>query len=521
VNITVTPPNQAPSVSAGPDQTISLPNIANLNGTVADDGLPLGSSILTSWSKVSGPGTVAFANPNVTVTTAAFSEAGAYVLRLTASDSELTAADDLSITVIDPRVPPVADFVVPQSTGTAGAFVIASSGFTSNAFAVDRVLDDSNATFWQTDGIANQFAKLQFFDQQMVFIDRIRLQSANGVSSPSSLKDFDVQVSATTSADASFVTVLSATLLNNGQLQEFLLPGGPVQARYLKLLLKTNYGSSSSFALGIFNPVAVGSVDNIISLPGQVNAALAQSPGLIANGAAIYDSSYPGGSASPNGLLGYNNGGWFTTSPTNQFAIIQLAGGKLYTINGIKLATTWDLGFGSATAVKDFEVWISATTPDDASFTKVLTATAAFSGHLQTFTFPGGPVPARYVKYVPLTNGGSSSIRTQSFDVIAAGVAQVVSASSQDQNVLRPAEAAFDSDIQSTWFSQSNATTNVWVKTALADGAIHKVYGVRINPVNNFSVGQRGPKDFDIRVSTTLPTTALSPSSIREHSPEL
>ena len=35
---------------------------------------------------VSGPGTVTFAAPNVMVTTASFSVAGTYVLRLTASD---------------------------------------------------------------------------------------------------------------------------------------------------------------------------------------------------------------------------------------------------------------------------------------------------------------------------------------------------------------------------------------------------------------------------------------------------
>lgn len=499
VVVIVIPENHAPNVDAGADQTITLPNVASLNGSVSDDGLPVGSTLTTLWSQVSGPAAVVFANANVTVTTASFSEVGTYVLRLTVNDSELTAADDLTLTLIDSRVPPIADFVVPQSSGTAGAFVIAPAG----SAAVAQLLDSDISTFWTTSNLNNQFATLQFFDQELVFIDRVRLQSANGVVSNASLKDFDVQVSATTSNDTSFVTVFSGTLFNTGQLQEFVFPGGPARARYIKLLLKNNYGSPSNIQLATFNPVAVGSADNIISLPGQTNASLSQSPGLIANGAAIYDSSYPGGSASPNGLLGYNNGGWFTTSPTNQFAIIQLAGGKLYTINGIKMATTWDLGFGSTTAVRNFEVWVSATTPDDTSFTKVLSANATFIGGLQTFFFPGGPVQARYVKYVPLTNGGSTSIRTQCFDVIAEGVGQVLSASGQNQNVLNPAEAAFDSDIQSIWFSPGNAITNVWVKTALADGATQKVYGVRINPVNDFTNGQRGPKDFDIRVSAT------------------
>src|SRR5207237_2636028 len=58
--VTVTPPNQPPTVNAGPDQTITLPNSANLSGSVSDDGLPVGISVTITWSKVSGPGSVAF-----------------------------------------------------------------------------------------------------------------------------------------------------------------------------------------------------------------------------------------------------------------------------------------------------------------------------------------------------------------------------------------------------------------------------------------------------------------------------
>jgi RHS repeat-associated protein len=110
VTITVTSPNQAPSVNAGLDQTISLPNnAAELNGTISDDGLPLGSSVLTNWSKLSGPGSVIFANPNVTVTTASFSEGGTYVLRLTANDSQLQTSDDITFTVIPENHAPTAN----------------------------------------------------------------------------------------------------------------------------------------------------------------------------------------------------------------------------------------------------------------------------------------------------------------------------------------------------------------------------------------------------------------------------
>ena len=97
------PPNQSPTVDAGADQTITLPSSANLNGTATDDGLPNPPASLTiTWSKVSGPGTVAFGNVNSLNTTAGFSVAGTYVLRLSANDSLLTTTDDLTVTVASP-----------------------------------------------------------------------------------------------------------------------------------------------------------------------------------------------------------------------------------------------------------------------------------------------------------------------------------------------------------------------------------------------------------------------------------
>nr|MBA2702657.1 PKD domain-containing protein [Blastocatellia bacterium] len=504
VQINVIAENLAPTANAGPDQTIMVPASANLNGSVSDDGLPTGSTITTAWSKVSGPGTVTFANPAITVTTASFSEPGTYVLGLAASDSALATNDDVTITVIDPRVPPVASFVVPESTGTAGASAIAASGSAGNIPLADNLLDDNNATVWNPQATTNQFAKYQFYDQQNVFIDRVRLQSNQGGISPTNLKDFDVQISSTTTDDASFVTVLSATMLNNGQLQEFVFPGGSIRAHYLKLLLKNNYGSTFSVSLATFNPVAIGSVDSLLSLPGLANVARGQSPALVINGAAIYSSSYGGGANSADGLLGYNRGGFITSSLANEFAIIRLGGGKVYNLKGVRVATWFDSGFASAkpTAVKDFEVWVSATTPDPASFTKVLSATAAFVGNVQTFIFPGGSVPARYVKYVPLNNQGTGTvINTAAFDVIVETGARVMSSSGELGNTPSPPEAAFDGDSTTIWNSPANVATNVSIKTALMDDKTQKVYGFRISGVNNG--GLRGPKDIEILVSTT------------------
>ncbi|MEJ7712618.1 MAG: Ig-like domain-containing protein [Pyrinomonadaceae bacterium] len=97
INASVT--NQAPVVSAGADQSISLPAAATLSGTASDDGLPAPPSLVTTWSKVSGPGTVTFANPSAPGTTATFTTVGSYVLRLTATDGTLFGSDDIAVTV--------------------------------------------------------------------------------------------------------------------------------------------------------------------------------------------------------------------------------------------------------------------------------------------------------------------------------------------------------------------------------------------------------------------------------------
>lgn len=94
------PTNLAPVVNAGANQTITLPAAATLAGTATDDGLPNPPATLTiSWSKVSGPGTVTFANANAASTSATFGLAGSYVLRLTASDSALSTSRDVTVTV--------------------------------------------------------------------------------------------------------------------------------------------------------------------------------------------------------------------------------------------------------------------------------------------------------------------------------------------------------------------------------------------------------------------------------------
>jgi hypothetical protein len=469
VNITVTPPNQAPSVNAGADQSIALAGGANLSGTVTDDGLPLGSSVSTLWTQVSGPGAVTFANPNVTVTTASFSAAGTYVLRLTGSDSQLASSDDVVITVNQANQAPVADFGLAANKGPVALTTVSFSSYRNDGFETyhpKQLLDTTvNTYWWSADGqVSNQSMVFRTADGQAALIDRVRLQ--NPFVDGTDVRQFEVQVSSATANASDFHSVLIGSMPDNPTPMEFVFPDGPVTAKFIKLVVVNNYGSSVSTILGTFQPVSAGGFDSIVSFLGKPNSASNQSPALIQNGGAIYDFSYGGGTNTADQMLGYARGGWITTTTTNEFAIIQLGGNKPSTIDGVKIATGYDFGFGRPTAVKDFEVWVSSTTTEASAFTKVLAASVDFNPQLQTFVFPGGPVQARYVKYVPLNNqGGGAQINTPIFDVIAEGTARVVAASSQDNSQLNPPEEAFDDSIFSYWFSPNGVVTDVWVKT--------------------------------------------------------
>lgn len=111
-------------VNAGGDQTITLPGTASLQGTISVEGVPPGA-VAVAWTKVSGSGMVTFAGPNALATTASFSVAGTYLLRLLASDGQVTSSDDVVIFVNpEQRLPPdpvdVAPPIDPTEATTIG-----------------------------------------------------------------------------------------------------------------------------------------------------------------------------------------------------------------------------------------------------------------------------------------------------------------------------------------------------------------------------------------------------------------
>lgn len=87
--------NTAPTVSAGADQTITLPNTATLSGSATDAE---GNTLTYAWTSNPASG-VTFADASAAATTATFSAAGTYTLTLTANDGSTTGTDSLTVTV--------------------------------------------------------------------------------------------------------------------------------------------------------------------------------------------------------------------------------------------------------------------------------------------------------------------------------------------------------------------------------------------------------------------------------------
>lgn len=97
--------NKTPVIQAIAPGVVVLPDTAIVSGHILDDGLgsPESGTIRSFWAKVSGPGSVTFAEvPSSTpqtsdIVTATFSEAGRYVLRYIVSSGCLTAVQDVTV----------------------------------------------------------------------------------------------------------------------------------------------------------------------------------------------------------------------------------------------------------------------------------------------------------------------------------------------------------------------------------------------------------------------------------------
>jgi PKD repeat protein len=91
----------------------------------------------------------------------------------------------------------------------------------------------------------NQWIKIALPASHAWLVDHVALQPrAEPGFEAFSPRRFEIEVSTTTSDDTAFATVLNGTLRNNGILQHFFFDS--VDAKYVRVLLKDNYGGSAS-----------------------------------------------------------------------------------------------------------------------------------------------------------------------------------------------------------------------------------------------------------------------------------
>jgi len=91
-----------PTVIAGIDRDVIIGGKTYLNAKVKAMGGAANGPTQLAWSKVSGPGPVTFADEHAAITTALFTTAGDYVLKLQAGDGNLSSSDSVNVRVAAP-----------------------------------------------------------------------------------------------------------------------------------------------------------------------------------------------------------------------------------------------------------------------------------------------------------------------------------------------------------------------------------------------------------------------------------
>jgi hypothetical protein len=120
-------------VNAGPDVPVQINIPITLIGAVTDDGLPNPPAAVTNFWTYLGTNSITIPNPAGLTNTFVFATPGDYVFRLTASDGELTAFDDVTVTVLEPTIVDVSasDSEASELGPDPGEFTLTRNGETN------------------------------------------------------------------------------------------------------------------------------------------------------------------------------------------------------------------------------------------------------------------------------------------------------------------------------------------------------------------------------------------------------
>lgn len=266
--------NQPPVVDAGPDQTVTLPATATLSGTVSDDGLPTPPTLTISWSKVSGPGPMTFGSPNTRVTTASFTVAGTYILRLTASDGALTSSDDVTVTV-NPSTPlsGLVRFLEQSTFGPNDALIahvqqvgiaaflneqlnVPSSGWPSLPLQPSQVPPGCD-TICQRDNYSMYPLQNRFFTNSLYGPDQLRLRMIWALHDLLVVSGRDINLP---SWMLPYIQILDQNAFGNFRQLLYDITLNPAMGQYLNMNTSTKNNPNENYAREILQLFSIGTV---------------------------------------------------------------------------------------------------------------------------------------------------------------------------------------------------------------------------------------------------------------------
>jgi PKD repeat protein len=308
--------------------------------------------------------------------------------------------------------------VVPQS-GPAPSV----TSYLGTLYRPEMALDGSPATYWQTATNQTTDQRLDLrLDRPGALVSGIRLVGWPSATS-ANVRDFEAWVS--DSDESGFALAMAGTFPNDGAAHTFPFAGGPRRARLLRFVAKNNYGGANTLLASL----------EALTEPSEGHR-------VSASATVLGFSSQFGDAFGPAKALDIDPAapGWVTAlgETSDQWLALELPQGRTWSVDHVALQGRTDAFLDQSP--RDFEVQVSATTPDDAAFTGVLSGTLRSGGVEQHFFFPR--TEARYVRLQLKNNHGGQAMALQLFAVyspqIGARVARFVD---QSQGKDAPLEA--------------------------------------------------------------------------------
>ena len=218
-----------PIVDAGSNQTNTLPASVTLNGFAGDDDVPTNGALAVSWSKVSGAGSVIFANPNATNTTATFSDSGVYVLRLTADDGIVSTSSEVTVLV---NRAPVVDAGSSQSTTNLQITLDGTAFDDGLPGAVPLSIAWTEVSGPGTVNFSNPASAATTASFSVGGVYELRLTADDGIATNSATVIISINQAPIVSAGPDALAVVGHDILLQGSMSDDGLPNGSLSAAW-------------------------------------------------------------------------------------------------------------------------------------------------------------------------------------------------------------------------------------------------------------------------------------------------